>query len=61
MLLNAIGGEKFPDFIGSVYAALSKASIQGVEPPKAELKPAISVKKWDREKQTRTAAKGSRK
>ena len=58
MLLNAIGGEKFPDFIGP---ASSKASIQGVEPPKAGLKPAISVKKWDREKQTRTAAKGSRK
>jgi len=42
---NAIGGEKLPDFIGAVYDALSKASVQGVEPPKAELKPAISVKK----------------
>jgi predicted transcriptional regulator len=41
---NAIGGERLPDFIGSVYAALSKASVQGIEPPKAELKPAISVK-----------------
>jgi len=42
---NAISGEKLPDFIGSVYAALSKASIQGVEPHKAELKPAIAIKK----------------
>jgi predicted transcriptional regulator len=42
---NAIGGEKLPDFIGAVYGALSKASVNGVEPPKAELKPAISVKK----------------
>jgi len=36
-------GEKLPGFIGSVYAALSKASIQGVESQKAELKPAIAV------------------
>ena len=42
---NAISGEKLPDFIGSVYAALSKASVNALEPPKAELKPAISVKK----------------
>lgn len=42
---NAIGGEKLPDFIGSVYAALSKAALQEVEPPKVELKPSISIKK----------------
>ena len=45
MAHNAIGGERLPDFIGSVYAALSKASVQGIEPPKAELKPAIAIKK----------------
>jgi|SRR5271157_3076179 len=42
---NAIGGEKLPDFIGSVYAALSKAAVQETEPPKVELKPSISIKK----------------
>lgn len=42
---NVISSEKLPDFIGSVYAALSKASVQGVEPPAVELKPAISIKK----------------
>ena len=42
---NVIGGEKLPDFIGSVYAALSKASMQGAEPPAEELKPAVPVKK----------------
>ncbi len=42
---NAISGEKLPDFIGSVYGALSRASTQGVEPPKEELKPAVSIKK----------------
>ena len=42
---NAISGEKLPDFIGSVYDALSRACVQGAEPPKVELKPAISVKK----------------
>ncbi len=42
---NAISGEKLPDFIGSVYVALSRASTQGVEPPKEELKPAVSIKK----------------
>ena len=42
---HAIGGEKLPDFIGAVYGALKKASVNGLEPPKAELKPAISVKK----------------
>ncbi len=42
---NVISCEKLPDFIGSVYAALSKATTQGAEPPKEELKPAVPVKK----------------
>jgi predicted transcriptional regulator len=42
---NAIGADKLPDLIGSVYAALSRASVHGVEPEKPELIPAISVKK----------------
>ena len=42
---NAIASDKLPDFIGSVYSALSRASVQSIEPEKVELKPAISVKK----------------
>ena len=42
---NALTGDKLPDLIGSVYDALSKATVQGVEPPKVELKPAVAVKK----------------
>jgi len=42
---NAIGGDKLPDFIGSVYAALKKATLDGIEPPKVELTPAVPVKK----------------
>jgi predicted transcriptional regulator len=42
---NAVGSDKLPDLIGSVYGALSKASVQGVEPEKVELKPAVAVKK----------------
>ena len=42
---NAIGSDKLPDLIGSVYGALSRASAQAVEPEKVELKPAIAVKK----------------
>ena len=42
---NVISGEKLPDFIGSVYGALSKASLQGIEPPKVDLTPAVPVKK----------------
>jgi predicted transcriptional regulator len=42
---NVISGDKLPDFIGSVYAALSKASLQGIEPPEVELTPAVPVKK----------------
>ena len=42
---NALSGDKLPDFIGSVYGALSRACVQGAEPAKVELRPAISVKK----------------
>ncbi len=42
---NAISGEKLPEFIGTVYRALSNASVQQVEQPKVELKPAVPVKK----------------
>jgi predicted transcriptional regulator len=42
---NVISADKLPDFIGSVYAALSKASTNAVEPPKVELVPAVPVKK----------------
>ena len=42
---NVIGGDKLPEFISSVYGALSKASTSGVEVPKVELKPAVPVKK----------------
>jgi predicted transcriptional regulator len=42
---NAISGEKLPEFIGTVYKALSNASVQQVEQPKVELKPAVPVKK----------------
>ena len=42
---NALTGDKLPDLIGSVYGALSRASIRGVEPEKVELKPAVAIKK----------------
>ena len=42
---NAIGNDKLPDLIGSVYGALSRASLQAVEPEKVELKPAVAIKK----------------
>jgi predicted transcriptional regulator len=42
---NVIGGDKLPEFIGSVYGALHKASVQGIEPQKVELVPAVPVKK----------------
>ena len=42
---NALSGDKLPDLISSVYGSLSKATIQGVEPAKVELKPAIAIKK----------------
>jgi predicted transcriptional regulator len=42
---NAITGDKLSEFIGSVYGALSRASAQGVEPEKVELKPAVAIKK----------------
>ena len=42
---NALTGDKLPDLISSIYGALSRASVQGVEPEKVELKPAIAIKK----------------
>ena len=42
---NAVGSDKLPDLIGSVYGALSRASLQAVEPEKVELKPAVAIKK----------------
>ena len=42
---NVISSEKLPDFIGSVFGALHKASVQGAEPPKIELVPAVPIKK----------------
>ena len=42
---NGLTGDKLPDLIGSVYGALSRASVQGVEPEKVELKPAVAIKK----------------
>ena len=42
---NALTGDKLPELIGSVYGALSRASVQGVEPEKVELKPAVAIKK----------------
>ena len=42
---NALSSDKLGDFISSVYGALSRASVQCAEPQKAELKPAISIKK----------------
>jgi predicted transcriptional regulator len=42
---NVVNAQALPEFIGSVHTALSKASTQTVEEPKAELKPAVPVKK----------------
>jgi predicted transcriptional regulator len=42
---NALGADKLADLIGSVHAALSKASTQAVEPEKVQLVPAVSIKK----------------
>ena len=42
---NALSGDKIPDLISSIYGALSRASLQGVEPEKIELKPAVAIKK----------------
>ena len=42
---NAITGDQLPEFIGSVYGALSRASAHGVEPEKVELKPTVAIKK----------------
>ncbi|MBT3071555.1 MucR family transcriptional regulator [Rhodomicrobium sp. Az07] len=42
---NVISADKLADFIGSVYAALSKAATQTAEPAKPELTPAVPIKK----------------
>ena len=42
---NALTGDKLPDLIGSVYGALSRASVQAVEPERVELKPVVAIKK----------------
>ena len=42
---NALGGDKIPDLITSVYGALSRASLEAIEPEKVELKPAVAIKK----------------
>jgi predicted transcriptional regulator len=42
---NVVNAQALPDFIGSVHTALSRASNQGPDEPKAELRPAVSVKK----------------
>ncbi len=42
---NALGGDKIPDLITSVYGALSRASVYAIEPAKVELKPAVAIKK----------------
>jgi len=42
---NALTGDKLPGLIGLVYDALSRASLQAVEPEKVELKPAVAIKK----------------
>ncbi len=42
---NVLSADKLPDFIGSIYGALNKASVQTAEPLKVELTPAVPVKK----------------
>lgn len=42
---NVLSADKLPEFIGSIYGALNKASVQATEPPKVELTPAVPVKK----------------
>lgn len=42
---NTIVADNLPDFISSVHAALSSASVQGSKESKEELKPAVPVKK----------------
>jgi predicted transcriptional regulator len=41
----ALSGDKIPDLINSVYGALSRATLQAVEPEKVEIKPAVAIKK----------------
>jgi predicted transcriptional regulator len=42
---NTVVAEQVPDLISSVYAALNKVAVQGAEPVKEELKPAVPIKK----------------
>ncbi len=42
---HAMTSDRLPDFIGSVYGALSRACFQAVKPEKVELKPAVAIKK----------------
>jgi len=42
---NALSGDKIAELISSIYGALNRASLQGVEPPKVELKPTVAIKK----------------
>jgi predicted transcriptional regulator len=42
---NVLSADKLPDFIGSIYGALNKASVEAAEAPKVELTPAVPVKK----------------
>jgi predicted transcriptional regulator len=42
---NALTGDKLSEIIHSVYGALHKASVLAIEPPKAELIPAVPVRK----------------
>lgn len=42
---NEVSATSIPDIIASVHGSLHKAAIQGIEPPKPDLVPAVSVKK----------------
>jgi predicted transcriptional regulator len=42
---NVLSAEKLPEFIGSIYHALSQAAAHDIEPPKVDLIPAVPVKK----------------
>ena len=42
---NALSGDKIPDLISSVYGALTRVTVQGIEPEKVELRPAVAIKK----------------
>jgi MucR family transcriptional regulator, transcriptional regulator of exopolysaccharide biosynthesis len=42
---NAVGSDKLSELIGSVYGALSRASLRPVDLETVELKPAVAIKK----------------